>query len=49
MIYPTMIQEGNKFTPFDEFKEAHFKQEESKKTDDEIIQDAENILKSMSR
>ena len=36
------------FIPFEEYKQKHFKQE-STKTDDEILQDAENILKSMSR
>lgn len=49
MIYPEMIKEGNTFVPFDEFKEKHFKQDQQTKTDEEILEDAENILKMMSK
>lgn len=35
------------FIPFEEYKNKHFRQK-PKKTDEEIIADAENILKSMS-
>ena len=38
------------FLSFDEYKEKHFKREYTqKKTDEEILKDAENILKMMSR
>jgi len=38
------------FIPFDKYKENHFKPDPSTdKTDEEILQDAENILKMMSK
>lgn len=40
---------SDKFIPFDEYKRKHFEEEETKKTDEEILQDADNILKMMSR
>ena len=42
--------DGKTFIPFDRYKEKHFKHEETQKmSDEEILQDAESILKSMSR
>lgn len=36
------------FVPFDEYKNKHFRQE-STRSDEDILKDAENILKSMSK
>jgi hypothetical protein len=36
------------FMTFDDYKARHFKKE-NKKSDEEILQDAKNILKSMSK
>ena len=38
------------FLSFDEYKDKHFKQKETQKmSDEEVLKDAENILKMMSR
>lgn len=38
------------FIPFDEYKERHFKPKtKQRKSEQEILKDAEDILKSMSR
>ena len=39
----------DKFIPFNEYKDKHFKQQENQQSDGEILEEAENILKMMSR
>lgn len=40
--------EKDNFMSFDVYKDKHFQQQESNKNDEDIIQDAENILKLAS-
>lgn len=37
------------FMPFETYKNKHFQQKSTEKTDEEIMQDAENILRIMNK
>ncbi|MCM3739238.1 hypothetical protein M3210_03035 [Oceanobacillus luteolus] len=44
---PNMSEET--FVPFEKYKEEHFQPQEAEKDDDEILKDAEEILKMMNK
>jgi hypothetical protein len=48
-LWQKWLHDGMKELSFDEYKEKHTSKPKDKKSDEEIIQDAESILKSMSR